>query len=228
MRIIAVVGIQNSGKSSTIISLIESIRRRKKKVGVCQTMSSPVFTIAPSTSSIKRYRRAGSELVSTRSKGETTFLHPEELPLSKVLERYKECDYVLLEGDYLAPVPRIVCARHEDDALLCMNSRTLAFAGNISTTPEIQLPLPCYNALTDADSLLDYIDQKIPNILPCSLLDAQLPPVAGVTDNTAFSSDQREAESLQIIYEGRKIQLTAAQQAELENWIKANKSTSSS
>lgn len=228
MRIITIVGVQNSGKTNTLISLIEAIRRRGKKFGICKTIDSPTFTLAPSSSNIKRFRRSGSELVCTRSKGETAFLHPEELPLSKVLEHYKDCDYVLLENDYLAPVPRIVCAQREEDALLCINSRTLAFAGCISENPAIELPLPCYNALTDAESLLNYIDQKIPNIFPCSLLDTQLPPVAGVTDNAFFTGEEClqncsvEAESLQVIFEGKKLSLTANQQAELKSWIKSN------
>ena len=120
MKIITVVGIRKSGKTSTVTALIEAIRRRGKKVGTCKTIFCPTFSIDKSTSNTMRHRRAGSELVCARAKGETAFLYPEALPLSKVLESYKGCDYVLLEGDYYAPVPRIVCAHGEEDALLRM------------------------------------------------------------------------------------------------------------
>jgi len=231
MRIITNVGTQNSGKTSTTTALIEAIRRQGKKVGTCQTMISPTFTIDHSTSNTRRCRRAGSELACTRAKGETAFLYPEELPLSKVLESYRGCDYVLLEGDYFAPVPRIVCAHNEEDALIRMNTRTFAFAGCISNHTEIELPFPCFNALTDADSLLHYIDQRIPDILPCSLLDDRLPPVSGVTDD-GFSTctphthaHKTEDESLQIIFEGKPITLTNEQHTMLLNWIKVNESS---
>ena len=183
MKIITIVGIRKSGKTSTVTALIEAIRSRGKKVGTCKTVFCPTFSMDKSTSNTARHRRAGSELVCARARFETTFLYPEALPLSKILEAYKDCDYVLLEGDYFAPVPRIVCAHHEEDALMRMNSRTLAFSGRISEKAEIELPLPRFNALDNADALLDYIDQKIPDIMPCSLLDQQLPPVSGVTDD---------------------------------------------
>lgn len=226
MKIITIVGIRKSGKTSTVTALIEAIRRRGKKVGTCKTVFCPTFSMDKSTSNTMRHRRAGSELVCARAKFETTFLYPEALPLSKVLESYKGCDYVLLEGDYFAPVPRIVCAHLEEDALLRMNTRTLAFAGRISEKPEIELPLPRFNALTDADALLNYIDQKIPDIMPCSLLDEPLPPVAGVTDDgfcqcgCHHHEKKQEKEALQVLFEGKEVKLTSEQLATLMAWAK--------
>lgn len=224
MKIITVVGIRKSGKTSTVTALIEAIRRRGKKVGTCKTVFCPTFSMDKSTSNTAKHRRAGSELVCARARFETTFLYSEALPLSKVLEAYKECDYVLLEGDYFAPVPRIVCAHLEEDALMRMNTRTLAFAGRISEKTEIDLPLPRFNALTNADALLDYIDAKIPDIMPCALLDQPLPPVPGVTDDgfcqcgCHHHEKKQEKESLQILFEGKELKLTAEQRAMILSW----------
>lgn len=224
MKIITIVGIRKSGKTSTVTSLIEEIRRRGKKVGTCKTVFCPTFSMDKSTSNTMRHRRAGSELVCARARFETTFLYPEALPLSKVLEAYKGCDYVLLEGDYFAPVPRIVCAHLEEDAMMRMNSRTLAFSGRISEKPEIELPLPRFNALDNAGALLDYIDARIPDIMPCSLLDQPLPPVPGVTDDgfcqcgCHHHEKKQEKESLQVLFEGKEIQLTAEQRAMVLSW----------
>ena len=224
MKILTIVGIRKSGKTSTVTALIEAIRRRGKKVGTCKTVFCPTFSMDKSTSNTAKHRRAGSELVCARAKFETTFLYPEALPLSRILEAYKDCDYVLLEGDYFAPVPRIVCAHLEEDAILRMNSRTLAFSGRISEKSEIELPLPRYNALTNADALLDYIDAKIPDIMPCSLLDQPLPPVAGVTDDgfcqcgCHHHEKKQVKESVQVLFEGKEIQLTAEQRAMVLSW----------
>lgn len=224
MKIITVVGIRKSGKTSTVTSLIEAIRRRGKKVGTCKTVFCPTFSMDKSTSNTAKHRRAGSELVCARARFETTFLYPEALPLSRILEAYKGCDYVLLEGDYFAAVPRIVCAHQGEDALLRMNRRTLAFSGRISEKPEIELPLPRFNALTDADSLLDYIDAKVPDIMPCALLDESLPPVPGVTDDgfcqcgCHHHEKKQEKEALQVLFEGKEIKLTAEQRATLLSW----------
>ena len=224
MKIITIVGIRKSGKTSTVTALIEAIRRRGKTVGTCKTVFCPTFSMDKSTSNTAKHRRAGSELVCARARFETTFLYPEALPLSKILESYKGCDYVLLEGDYFAPVPRIVCAHLEEDALLRMNTRTLAFSGRISEKPEIELPLPRFNALDNADALLDYIDQKIPDIMPCALLDEPLPPVAGVTDDgfcqcgCHHHEKKQEKEALQVLIEGKELKLTAEQRAMVLSW----------
>lgn len=224
MKILTIVGIRKSGKTSTVTALIEAIRRRGKKVGTCKTVFCPTFSMDKSTSNTAKHRRAGSELVCARARFETTFLYPEALPLSRILEAYKDCDYVLLEGDYFAPVPRIVCAHLEEDALMRMNSRTLAFSGRISEKPEIELPLPRFNALTNADALLDYIDAKIPDIMPCALLDQPLPPVAGVTDDgfcqcgCHHHQKKQEKEAVQVLIEGKEIQLTAEQCAIVLSW----------
>lgn len=224
MKIITIVGIRKSGKTSTVTSLIEAIRRRGKKVGTCKTVFCPTFSMDKSTSNTAKHRRAGSELVCARARFETTFLYPEALPLSRILEAYKDCDYVLLEGDYYAPVPRIVCAHSEEDALMRMNSRTLAFSGRISQKPEIELPLPRFNALDNADALLDYIDAKIPDIMPCALLDEPLAPVPGVTDDgfcqcgCHHHEKKQEKESVQVLFEGKEIKLTAEQRAMVLSW----------
>ena len=224
MKIITIVGIRKSGKTSTVTSLIEAIRRRGKKVGTCKTVFCPTFSMDKSTSNTAKHRRAGSELVCARARFETTFLYPEALPLSRILEAYKDCDYVLLEGDYFAPVPRIVCAHQEEDALMRMNSRTFAFSGRISQKPEIELPLPRFNALDNADALLDYIDAKIPDIMPCALLDDPLPPVPGVTDDgfcqcgCHHHEKKQEKESVQVLFEGKELNLTAEQRAMVLSW----------
>ena len=224
MKIITIVGIRKSGKTSTVTALVEAIRRRGKRVGTCKTVFCPTFSMDKSTSNTAKHRRAGSELVCARARFETTFLYPEALPLSKILEQYKGCDYVLLEGDYYAPVPRIVCAHLAEDALLRMNSRTLAFSGRISQKEEIELPLPRFNALDNADALLDYIDAKIPDISPCSLLDEQLPPVAGVTDDgfcqcgCHHHEKKQEKDAVQVLIEGKELSLTKEQREMIMRW----------
>ena len=101
--------------------------------------------------------------------------------------------------------------------MLRMNSRTLAFAGRISQKPEIELPLPRFNALENADALLDFIDEKIPDIQPCALLDEPLPPVAGVTDDgfcqcgCHHHEKKQEKDTLQVFVGGDEITLNARQ-----------------
>lgn len=228
MKIVTIVGIRKSGKTSTVIALLDAIHRRGKKVGTCKTVFCPTFTIDKPTSNTMRHRRAGSELICSRARGETAFLYPEKLPLSKVLESYKGCDYVILEGDYFAPVPRIVCAHNDADALPRTNSRTFAYSGRISEKPEIELALPRFNPLTEegADALLNLIDAKIPDIMPCSMLDEDLPPVSGVSGDDFcqcgchHNQKKQEGDRVQVTVDGKALTLTAQQRELLLSWAK--------
>ena len=178
MKIITIVGIRKSGKTSTVTALIEAIRRRGQRVGTCKTVFCPTFSIDQPTSNTARHARSGAQLVCARAKHETAFICPEALALSEILRAYAGFDYVLLEGDYLSPVPRLVAAHAQEDALARMNDLTLAFVGRVSARPEIELPLPRYNALEDVQALLRFIDEHVPDMQPSPALDAPLPPVA--------------------------------------------------
>lgn len=226
MKIITIVGIRKSGKTSTVTELTAAIRRRGLRVGTCKSVFCPTFSIDKPTSNTARHMRAGSQLVCARAKHETAFIRPEALPLSEVLRAFAGFDYVLLEGDYLAPVPRLVAAHAEDDALPRMNALTLAFTGRISTRPGIALPLPRFNALTDADALLDFIDANAPDIEPSPALDEPLPPVAGVTDDgfcqcgCHHHQKTQERDTIQVTIGGQALALTAQQRATLLAWAR--------
>ena len=149
MRIITVVGIRKSGKTSTVTALVEEIRRRGRTVGTCKSVFCPTFSIDKPQSNTARHLRAGAALVCARAKHETTYIHPQQEPLTGVLRAFEGLDYVLLEGDYLAPVARLVAAHGEQDALQRTNALTLAYVGRVSAREDAALPHPRINALTD-------------------------------------------------------------------------------
>lgn len=66
MRIITVVGIRKSGKTSTVTALVEEIRRRGRTVGTCKSVFCPTFSIDKPQSNTARHLRAGAALVCAR------------------------------------------------------------------------------------------------------------------------------------------------------------------
>lgn len=66
-----------------------------------------------------------------------------------MLRAFEGLDYVLLEGDYLAPVARLVAAHGKQDALQRTNALTLAYVGRVSAREDAALPHPRINVLTD-------------------------------------------------------------------------------
>ena len=222
MKIITIVGIRKSGKTSTVTALIEAIRRRGQRVGTCKTVFCPTFSIDQPTSNTARHARSGAQLVCARAKHETAFICPEALALSEILRAYAGFDYVLLEGDYLSPVPRLVAAHGQEDALARMNDLTLAFVGRVSARPEIELPLPRFNALEDVQALLRFIDEHVPDMQPSPALDAPLPPVAGVTDDgfcqCGCHHHQQKQDAVQVTVGGKALTLSEEQRAQVLAW----------
>lgn len=226
MKIVTIVGIRQSGKTSTVTALIEAIRSRGQKVGTCKTVFCPSFSIDKPGSNTMRHHQAGSGLVTSRARHETALLFPEALPLSQLLKAYEGFDYVLLEGDYLAPVARIVCAHNDNDALPRVNDHTIAFAGRISEKPEISLPLPRFNALNKegALALLDWMDAHIPDTVPADDLDQLLPHVPGVTGDDFCQCGchehmrQAEKERVQVTVDGKRLDLTPEQRRLIWSW----------
>ena len=226
MKIITIVGIRKSGKTSTVTALIETIRRRGRSVGTCKTVFCPTFSIDKPGSNTARHLRAGAQLVASRGKHETALIRPQAQPLSELLAAYAGLDYALLEGDYLAPVARLVAAHGAEDALPRTNALTLGYVGRVSGRPEIALPLPRFNALADADALLDFIDANVEDTQPSPALDVPLPPVPGVTDDgfcqcgCHHNHHQQEQQRVQAIVDGVSLTLTDGQRETLRRWAR--------
>ena len=222
MKVCTIVGIRKSGKTSTVTALVQAIRERGLRVGTCKTVFCPTFSMDQPGSNTARHASAGAELVCARAKRETALIYPHALPLSRVLSLYEGVDYVLLEGDYLAPVPRLVAAHAEADALQRMNDLTIGFVGRVSRMEGADLPLPTFDALENAGALLDFIDAHVPDITPSSALDMPLPPVEGVTDDgfcqCGCHHHQKKQEEIQVTVGGKALALTEEQRALLIQW----------
>ena len=227
MRIITVVGIRKSGKTSTVTALVEEIRRCGRTVGTCKSVFCPTFSIDKPQSNTARHLRAGAALVCARAKHETTYIHPQQEPLTGVLRAFEGLDYVLLEGDYLAPVARLVAAHGEQDALQRTNALTLVYVGRVSAREDAALPHPRINALTDAGALLDLIDAQVADGGISLALDEPLPPVSGVTDDGfcqcgCHHAQKQQAETTSASCDGRALRMTPEREALLRRWAQEN------
>ena len=223
MKVLTVVGIRKSGKTSTVEALCRLLRKDGKTVGTCKTVFCPTFSMDQPKSNTARHRAAGAELITARAKNETAVLFPEALPLSRLLSFYEGFDWVLLEGDYHAPVPRLVAAHDTSDALQRMNGQTIAFTGRIADKA-VELPLPCFNSLTESEALLAFLEQHVPDIEPGKALDQQLPPVPGVSDDgfcqcgCLHHARKAAAEQVTVSVNGKSLTLTEEMRKTVLSW----------
>ena len=174
MRIVTVVGIRASGKTSLIEALVGELSARGKKVGTVKTVFCPTFHMDKPGSNTYRHTRAGAGLVTVRAEGETTFLYPRRLSPSEVYENYRGFDWVLAEGDYQLPAARIVTAHREEDARERLNPLTLALSGRLADARRELEGLKVYHYEKDIVSLCDLLEEKVEDTGDLEKLDKSL------------------------------------------------------
>lgn len=186
IRVLTVVGISSSGKTTVVEGLITELSARGYTVGTVKAISCGsrchllqngichcggggnhhTFTIdtAGGKNSV-RHRAAGSLQVTTWAENETAVLYPRELSYRELVALY-DFDFLILEGDYYSPAPRIVTAKAEADATERVNDLTFAFSGRLSNERSTLDGLPVINPLSDIDTLADLVEAKVFPQLP--------------------------------------------------------------
>lgn len=165
MKVFCVVGVRRSGKTTTITSLIQELRRRGYSVGTVKTIFCPTFTIEDESSNTARHSRAGAELVTAKARNQTAIITRRAMTNNEILALYHQ-DFVILEGDYVAPVPRIITAHREEEVAERKNDYTIAVSGRIAGERNEVLGLPAIDATRQVERLADLVEEKVFDLLP--------------------------------------------------------------
>lgn len=106
--------------------------KRGFTVGTVKTINCPMFSMEEKESSNTfRHKKAGADVVCASAKGETAFIYARGMDRSRIFEKMGT-DYLILEGDYQADVPRIVCAHNEREVMERKNEFTFLVSGRIA------------------------------------------------------------------------------------------------
>ncbi len=159
MRVISVVGITESGKTTTIENIIGELKRRNHRVGSVKEIHFEEFQIDTEGSNTYRHKMAGSELVTARGYYETDILFQEKLPIDKILSFYNH-DFVILEGVSESHIPKIITAHDIPGIEIKMDNTVFAISGRIAGEISEYKGLPAINSLTDIERLVDLIEEK--------------------------------------------------------------------
>ena len=174
MKIITVVGIRGSGKTTVTEALEKEMTARGLTVGTVKTIFCPTFHMDKPGSNTYRHTRAGAAVVTARAETETSVLYPRKLKPSEILRHYAGCGAVIFEGDYELPAARIVTAHGEEDALERLNERTVAVSGLISNGLDRLGGLPVLHPERDIAALTDLVLEKAEDVSDPETLDAAL------------------------------------------------------
>ena len=165
MKVFSVVGITQSGKTTTIENIIKELRRRRYSVGSVKEIHFEQFAIDTEGSNTYRHKEAGSQLVTARGYYETDILFQEQLSVDEILKFY-EHDFVVLEGVTDANVPKIITAHNEKEVLERLDDLVFAISGKISNTLDELEGLPIINTMENVERLVDLIEEKVYDKLP--------------------------------------------------------------
>jgi hypothetical protein len=135
-------------------------------------------------------------------------------------------DWVLLEGDAASPVPRLVAAREEADALERTNDYTLAYVGRIACVEGVSLPHPAFDPLTQAEELLDFLEAHLPDTPVTEALDVPLDD--GLTKKNALfcaaGCTHHGKQAVSVSIGGEEVRLTQEQKEQILSWFRSDPS----
>lgn len=202
MKICGVVGIRESGKTTVVTSLVRELKKRGYKVGTTKTVSCPTFTIDNPKSNSAKHKDAGADIVCIKAKYETDILIPSVVEDNVLLPNIK-MDYLILEGDYEADVPRIICAHELAELEERITGKTFAVSGRIADRMQSYKGYPVVNIMTDAEKLADLVEQIPEAEFPLNYLDP-IPSVVAYRHSEPELPYTRSKEHKHIFLTGEK------------------------
>lgn len=159
MKVISVIGISGTGKTTTIESIIRELKRRNYSVGTVKEIHFHAFQMDVEGTNTYRHKEAGASLVTARGAYETDILFQEKLSLDRILSFYDH-DYVLLEGVRDTNIPKILTALDKEGIEDRFDESIVAISGKISAEITEYKGLPAINSLTNIEDLVDLIEEK--------------------------------------------------------------------
>lgn len=158
MRVISVVGLSKSGKTTTIEEIIKELKNRNYTVGTIKEIHFHDFKMDVEGTNTHRHRMAGASTVTARGDSETDVMYDHKLDVNTILSFYKE-DFVILEGVRDTSVPKIITASNEEGIEAKWDSTVFAISGVITGSIESYKGLPAIDGLTRIEELVDLIEK---------------------------------------------------------------------
>jgi len=165
MRAFSVAGYSKSGKTTTVTSLIKTLKQRGYRVASIKDIHFEDFTMEREGSDSWQFQQAGSEAVFARGLKETYLIKPERTTLPEMLELL-QADWIIIEGMKREPLPKIICAETEEQLAELVDANTFAISGKISDKLKEYKGLSVVNSINNPANLADLVERKVFEVLP--------------------------------------------------------------
>ena len=168
MRVVMVKGYSKTGKTTTVTSLVQELRRRGYTVGTVKDIHFEGYEADTPNTDTYKHRQAGARRVTALGTSDTAIIADRHMKIDEILKYYKE-DYVILEGDCGLKCPTIITGRTTDDIDKRMCPEAIAISGIIAGDPETgagklmeeYAGLPVINGITEVERMADIIGKNV-------------------------------------------------------------------
>ena len=168
-KVISIIGMKKSGKTTTTENLISELTKRGYKVAAIKHVPEREnFTIDTPGKDTYRYAQHGAKTIIAVSANEIATLekiNTESVPFEELIGKCKGNDFVLVEGlkktvARKADVPKIAVVKSEEEAKFAAKSYTpiIAFSGPFDTQ-NLYPETPYIDALKNPQKLADIIEK---------------------------------------------------------------------
>lgn len=228
MRLLSVIGISKSGKTTTIENIIGELKKRGYSVGTIKEIHFHKFKMDMEGTNTYKHRQAGAELVTARGDSETDILFQEKLSINEILKFYTQ-DFVVMEGVRDTSAAKIVTAHDIEGIEARFDNSVIAVSGRIAAEISEYKGIPAINPLTNIEDLVDLIEGKSFRPLPdvdkeccgacgysCYELGARIAQGLSVSEDCRLTS-----QSISLKVDGREIKMVPFVQRILANAVDA-------
>jgi len=160
VKIIQLIGIRKSGKTTTAEVLISNLKKRGYSVGTIKMIECPAFTIDNGeNSNTRRHRTAGADVVIAAGKKETDIMYNRALDINEMIAKLEEThvDFCIVEGGYSADLQRIICLKSCDEFKERYTAKTICISGCIADKIDEYENIPAISAITSGERLTDFV-----------------------------------------------------------------------
>jgi molybdopterin-guanine dinucleotide biosynthesis protein B len=160
LKIVALIGYTNSGKTSTLLEIIKELVSRGYVVNTVKAIHIEGFSIDQKGKDSWRHQQAGATVTATRSDVETAILYKKSMNVKELITFF-DADYLILEGFTKEEnIPRILCAKNIEEIDDRFNESVFALSGIISNDMQEYNGIKVINGLTNVKELVDLIEEK--------------------------------------------------------------------
>ena len=168
MKVLSVAGYHKTGKTTTVVSIIKELKKRKYKVVSIKDIHSDDFEVDKIGSNTWKHWQASKDIVVARGKNETYLVWHRQVDLNELLLHLK-ADWVIIEGMQNEALPRIVCAENDKQLQELVDDTVIAISGKYADNHKEFNGIKAfsvYKSELDIIKLVDLIEEKVFDVLP--------------------------------------------------------------